>query len=315
MKTEIAPPNNLNILLAGWLIRIIFFISLTILILVPLTTLSTIIVLHFPNIPFIGGMLPVYFSVFVGFFISSSVIEKLRLGRHWHTYGVSINKFVPKDIWTGFSLAFGSMLFIMFLGILFGNLPILNQYNLTLESLFLTIFIILFAATVEEFIFRGIIFQAFSQRFGFAITALISSILFAAGHVFNPSFSLLAMFNTFLAGLVLASMYHQTKSLWMPISFHFFWNLLQLFVLGSNVSGLEDMGVPLFRMHLDTLPSWLFGGHYGIEGSIIATFTLIVLIFLTAKNAYTYPDLSAFIFKRQILENEILQARKLKKLQ
>jgi uncharacterized protein len=314
MKTEFDTPSNMNIIFSGWLIRIIFFVAISIILIVPFTALSTIFALHNPNLFYDGGMLMAYFAVFLGFLISSIIVEKLRLGGLWHTFGITINKLVPKDFWTGFIFAFCSMLFILFIALLWGNQPATNFHKLTFENLVYSLLLVFVAASLEELMCRGIMFQALSQRFGFAIAAFISSILFAAGHLFNPSFSVLAMFNTFLAGIVLASMYHQTKSLWMPISFHFFWNLLQILILGSYVSGME-MGVPLFRMHLDTLPFWLFGGNYGIEGGLIATLILIVLIFMTAKTAYSHSDLSAFIFKRQILENEISISRKHKKLQ
>jgi membrane protease YdiL (CAAX protease family) len=83
-----------------------------------------------------------------------------------------------------------------------------------------------FAASVEEMIFRGYPFLALRKSLGRWGASALLSVLFAAGH---PSFyhSTAALLSTLLGGIFLTQLFVLAESLWLPIGFHFGWNLAQ----------------------------------------------------------------------------------------
>ena len=80
---------------------------------------------------------------------------------------------------------------------------------------------VIFAPLTEEFIFRGILLQRWSVKWGLPTGIIASAILFGALHVSNPIG--LTMF-----GLMMALLYVRTHSLWVPILAHGLNNLLSV---------------------------------------------------------------------------------------
>jgi hypothetical protein len=95
---------------------------------------------------------------------------------------------------------------------------------------------------------------------------VLSSTLFALGHLFNPNMSVPAAIGLFLAGLFLAYAYLRTRRLWLPIGLHIGWNFFESTVLGFPVSGLS-----LFGLLENSLagPELYTGGAFGPEGGLI----------------------------------------------
>ena len=75
------------------------------------------------------------------------------------------------------------------------------------------------APLVEEIFFRGFLFQGFRQKYGWVSAMLLSSAIFAAGHL-DPA----SLLPTFILGLVLAYLYQRSNSLWPGIILHFLVN-------------------------------------------------------------------------------------------
>jgi membrane protease YdiL (CAAX protease family) len=124
------------------------------------------------------------------------------------------------------------------------------------------------AASVEELIFRGYPFQRLVDVVGPAVAVIAVSILFGAAHLRNPFQSWISSANTALVGVLLAVCYLRTRALWLPIGIHFAWNFVQGYVLGFPVSG---MVFPRGILQAEVSgPSWLTGGAYGPEGSILS---------------------------------------------
>jgi hypothetical protein len=71
------------------------------------------------------------------------------------------------------------------------------------------------APLVEETFFRGFVFPAFRQRFGFRVAALFNGLFFALIH-FTPT----AVVPLFVLGVLLCLLYQMTNSLWPPILMH-----------------------------------------------------------------------------------------------
>jgi membrane protease YdiL (CAAX protease family) len=138
-------------------------------------------------------------------------------------------------------------------------------------------------AAGEEALFRGYPLQTMLRSLPFFIAVLPTSLLFAAGHFFNPNVPhnyLLAIqfVNTALAGVWLAVGYWRTRSMWLPLGLHWAWNWTMGSLLGLPVSGITSLTrAPLLRA-TDRGPVWLTGGAYGLEGGLACTVALVIAI-------------------------------------
>jgi membrane protease YdiL (CAAX protease family) len=84
---------------------------------------------------------------------------------------------------------------------------------------FFSIIAVLAAPIAEETFFRGFMFQGIRKRIGFAWAAIISAAIFAIAHLSTES-----LVPIFLLGLMLAWLYHKTKSIWPCIIVHAVYN-------------------------------------------------------------------------------------------
>jgi membrane protease YdiL (CAAX protease family) len=112
----------------------------------------------------------------------------------------------------------------------------------------------------------------------FWIAAVIMSIVFGAGHIFNPGESTPGIIAVFVAGMVFSYTLWHTGSLWWAIGFHMAWDWAQSFLYGVPDSGILSTG-RLFNTH-PTGNALLSGGTTGPEGSILVIPTLLLVILI-----------------------------------
>ena len=132
----------------------------------------------------------------------------------------------------------------------------------------------------EELAFRGYILQRLARAWGLPAAVIVSSLLFAMVHVLNPNVQPLAMVSLFVAGLLLATAYLVSRSLWLPIGLHIGWNLTEVILLGFPGSGSPD---PALVRSVVSGPELLTGGAFGPEGGLVglaATVMGIVILFI-----------------------------------
>lgn len=146
--------------------------------------------------------------------------------------------------------------------------------------------------TLEELLFRVILFRILQHMGGTLAAVLVSSSLFGLAHAGNPGATPLAMaFLSIELGVFLALVYVVTRSLWMIAAIHMSWNFTQGFIFGSDVSGLDSSHSVLFTT-LDG-PALLTGGTFGLEGSIVALgvclIPIVALLFHIRRRALWYP--------------------------
>jgi membrane protease YdiL (CAAX protease family) len=125
----------------------------------------------------------------------------------------------------------------------------------------------------EELMFRGYILQRLNERAGRIASILVSSILFAVLHGANPGADAFGIFNTTVIAVILSVLYFRTRSLWMPIGFHFAWNFFLGHVYSLPVSGMPVHGV-LNVVEVDPA-SRITGGSYGPEAGVACTIALV----------------------------------------
>ncbi len=83
------------------------------------------------------------------------------------------------------------------------------------------------APVTEELFFRGLIFGGFS-RWGFLPAAAISGLLFSLVH-FDPG----SVVPFFAIAIILAWLYHRSRTLWHPILFHLIFNAVSFAFLAA----------------------------------------------------------------------------------
>lgn len=94
--------------------------------------------------------------------------------------------------------------------------------------------IFFFAAVLEELMFRGYPFLALRRSLGRWGASIFLSLLFVGVHPSRYR-SLTAVVSIFLAGIFFTQIFVLSKSLWLPIGFHFGWNLGQAWIFPFGV--------------------------------------------------------------------------------
>jgi membrane protease YdiL (CAAX protease family) len=194
-------------------------------------------------------------------YVDAMPVVSLGLQRHLHR----------NDAWAGLLLS----IFLLGLGSLIlyftGTLQWVDaRFNGT--EFFAMITLILLLAVSEEFVFRGYLLNNLMESFDKRIALLASAGLFTIAHSFNPHFSVLALINIFLGGILLGMNFIYTRTLWFAIGLHFGWNFIQGYVLGYPISGLNWDS--MLQQELKGHPV-MTGDSFGFEGSIIATVVLL----------------------------------------
>jgi len=128
-------------------------------------------------------------------------------------------------------------------------------------------------AAAEEVLLRGYPLQALSEAWGAGRALFVTSLAFALAHLTNPGVTGIALLNIGLAGLWLGIVWIRTGSLWWATGAHLGWNWASAYVADLPVSGLELLDAPLYDA-MTSGPSWLGGGTFGPEGSVLTAVVL-----------------------------------------
>jgi len=133
-------------------------------------------------------------------------------------------------------------------------------------------------ATLEELIFRGIVYRILEEWLGTIAALVLSASFFGLSHITNDNADMVSVLSAASGGLLMGALYSLTGRLWIPIFFHASWNLTQA-IFGSTVSGADIFGT--YFESVREGPEWLTGGSFGIENSLITIgLIFVVLAFL-----------------------------------
>ncbi len=185
-----------------------------------------------------------------------------------------------KDLRLGLGLGIFSILVAAMVAVVFGGFSF--QFNQTaansaiFSTLSSSLLIFVLGAAAEEAVFRGYILQTLTRANLAWMGILLTSLPFALAHLNNPNANYFSTLNTALAGVWFGAAYLKTRNLWFPFGLHLTWNWVQGAVLGIPVSGLKELTPNSFLQVVDTGPTWLTGGHYGIEGGLACTIALVI---------------------------------------
>lgn len=126
----------------------------------------------------------------------------------------------------------------------------------------------LFAAIMEELLFRGMLFRLIERHAGTTAALLVSALVFGLVHASNPGATWLSSMAIALeAGLLLGAAYAKTRTLWFPIGLHLGWNFTESGIFGAHVSGVSVVGL----VESDFVGArWMTGGAFGPEAGLPA---------------------------------------------
>lgn len=120
----------------------------------------------------------------------------------------------------------------------------------------------------EEVLTRGVLFRVTEEGLGTWWALAISAAFFGLAHIFNPGATWWSSAAIAIeAGILLALIFHVTRSLWACIGLHAAWNIAQGTIYGIPVSGTHAEG---WLVSSRTGPDWLSGGVFGAEASVVA---------------------------------------------
>lgn len=156
--------------------------------------------------------------------------------------------------------------------------------NIPLIILFAVGFII--QGLAEEVMCRGYLIAYITRRYSVKTAVIVSSILFALLHAFNPSgISFIALINLVLFGVFASLMFLYSENIWLCAGFHTVWNYVQGNVIGVPVSGIPIPSV--LEMTSNDNMTLINGGSFGLEGSIPVTVIMLagclILYFLLKR--------------------------------
>lgn len=139
--------------------------------------------------------------------------------------------------------------------------------------------LIVAAAVIEEFMFRGLLFRILEEQFGTWRAGLGVALLFGVFHAFNPGATLLTILSVSLLGAFWCGIFVASRNLWVVGFNHVAWNL-SIFLSGVPLSGQEDWRISAPWATRVTGPAWLTGASFGPEDSVITIGLLGVVIWL-----------------------------------
>jgi membrane protease YdiL (CAAX protease family) len=148
------------------------------------------------------------------------------------------------------------------------------------------------ASLAEEVTFRGYPFQRLIEAMGPTLATLVFSFAFAALHMFNAGANRASFMITVFSSWLLSVAYLRTRALWVCWGWHFAWNASMCLVFGLPVSGITEFS-PVIQSNT-VGPTWITGGDYGPEASVVTAVVLLIGIFVvyraTRRYAYLYTQ-------------------------
>jgi len=223
--------------------------------------------------------------------LAAAIMAKFE-GRSIAEYGLPWPRAFCARFWQAWAISFVSLtLLLLFLRLVraysMGPLQ-LHGVEILKDAFFWAVMMIL-AAIVEEFFYRGYLQFTLTSGIGFWKAALVTSALMAAAHILNPGWTVLGLITVFGFALIVCFLLRRTGDLWMPLGLHAGWNWGEAYFYGIPCSGLMGHG-QLFHGSFHG-PARLTGMPFGVEAGWpqIAVFFIWWFIFAKWLREVKYP--------------------------
>ena len=156
------------------------------------------------------------------------------------------------------------------------------------------------AATLEELVYRCLLFRLLERAWGTKLALVVQAVVFAMQHLENVEQGGIWDVVTMLVavtvvGLLWAGVFILARNLWVVAANHAAWNFTIL-LSGMPLSGIEDWRKFAPFESRFAGPDWLTGGMFGPESSllVISSTTVVVVLLLRAarrRGAFFVPGL------------------------
>ena len=173
---------------------------------------------------------------------------------------------------------------LTFLGLVALGQYRLESIRLNPYSLFFVVFTIPFwilQGTAEEVVSCAWLLPQLASRTNLKLAVIISSIFFTLLHMGNSGLTPVSIVNLFLFGVAMSLYLLKTDTIWGIGGIHGAWNFAQGNLFGVLVSG-QSSGTSIMKFTPQGNQDWLSGGSFGIEGSIVSSIILFLLILYLA---------------------------------
>ena len=157
----------------------------------------------------------------------------------------------------------------------------INSNPYSLAFVIFTIPFWILQGTTEEVVARTWLLPQLASRTNLKLAVLISSLFFTLLHMGNSGLTPLSLVNLFLFGVAMSLYLLKTDTVWGVAGIHGAWNFAQGNLFGILVSG-QSSGTSIMKFTPQGNQDWLSGGSFGIEGSIVSSIILFLLILYLA---------------------------------
>jgi hypothetical protein len=122
-------------------------------------------------------------------------------------------------------------------------------------------------AFFEEIIFRVILLRLLEESVGTWLAIVLVGAVFGAAHLIHDEATLLSAAAIAVQDLILSGAFVLTRKVWLCWGIHWGWNFVQDGVLGMPNSSVDVL--PSLLNPEVSGPTWLTGGGFGIELSVV----------------------------------------------
>ncbi len=176
----------------------------------------------------------------------------------------------------------GTLLGFVMISIVFAVLSVAGAFHIigsgSVSAMIAPVIWVILMATMEELLFRGILYRILEGWLGTLLALVLSATLFGLMHLPNENADAISVISATSGGLLMCALYSLKGRLWIPIFFHASWNFTQA-IYGSAVSGAEIFGT--YFESVREGPEWLTGGPFGIENSYLAIGLVLSVLAVT----------------------------------
>lgn len=190
----------------------------------------------------------------------------------------------------------GTFLSFVIIGIIFIVMIVTGFYRINDINFPVTLldalFTFTFGALIQVIFFRLIVFRLAESVLGSYLAIPFSAVIFGGVHMINGNATFWSTAALMLSDVLLCAAFIYSHRIWLVWGIHAAWNFLQDGVLGMPNSGIDTF--PSWLSPAVSGPSWLTGGDFGIEASVL-TVTLnviagIVILWLAARRNQILPS-------------------------
>jgi membrane protease YdiL (CAAX protease family) len=182
----------------------------------------------------------------------------------------------------GVAIGWGIIVGVMLANVLFGQIFVAAAFTAYLwRKLLLEGSILITEAMMLEIAFRGYAFKKLAQAIsGFGAT-LLAGVGFALLRLHTPGATPTAVWISGVAAVVLSVARLRTGGLWMPWGLHAGWLVSIALLFGQPLAGNRSASAVIHTSV--NVPTWISGGEYGPEASLVALLLLGVALYFVLR--------------------------------